>query len=405
MRSSSSWLPALFLLVGCARIGVGSTEQSLSPEPAASQFLSGTSSDGRSYKLYVPSSYVGSALPLVVMLHGCTQNPDDFAAGTHMNTVAESEGFLALYPQQSQADNASGCWNWFQPADQVRGAGEPASIVGVIDHVAATYQIDVQHTYALGLSAGGAMAVILGATYPDRFAAIASGEGLEYKAGTSVVGGYNAEMQGGPSPETQGELAFEAMSTNARTVRAFVIEGTVDFTVKPLNGDQTISQWAQTNDLASDGLDDGNIDDIADSTSSGQVPGGHAYTVSTYDDAISGQVVMQKLVVTGMNHAWSGGDASGSFTDPMGPDASKMAWAFFNTGAASLVDGGTSPTGDAATQPHDGAVTPPTSTGTGSTSEKPIPGGCTVGGHAPSSAWPAMLLGLLLFVVSRRRAM
>lgn len=397
---------ALLPLAACAQSNVGSAVQaassSSSREAAGSQFLSGTSSDGRSYKLYVPSSYAGSALPLVVMLHGCTQTPDDFATGTRMNTLAESQGFLALYPQQQQSDNSSECWNWFRPGDQTRGAGEPASIVGVIDHAAATYQIDAKHTYALGISAGAAMAVILGATYPERFAAIASGEGLEYEAATSMASAYSAETQGGPSPTMQGQLAYEAMSTNARIVRTFVVAGSADTTVKPLNGEQTISQWAQANDLASDGLDDDNIDDIAEMTTDAQVSGGHAYTLSTYDDATTGQVVMQKLVVTGMSHAWSGGDPQGSYTDPMGPDASKLAWDFFAMGSAAVaVDGGTS--SDAATTPtqKDGAVDT-SGSGTGGSTQKPVSGGCDLGDRAPLSTMPALLLAVLLLAANRR---
>lgn len=193
------------------------------------------------------------------------------------------------------------------------------SIVGTLDAVASMYAVDGARTYALGVSSGGAMAVILGATYPDRFAAIASGEGLEYKAGTSLLGGYIARSDEGPAPATQGALAHDAMGAAARVVATFVVAGDADTTVKPIDAEQTLSQWAQTNDLASGGLDDDNIDDIPEAATNGEVQGGHAYTVSTYSDATTGNVVLPKLTVAGMGHARSGGDAMGSYIDPKGP--------------------------------------------------------------------------------------
>ncbi len=162
-----SWVAVLVLYVGCEPTpNVGHVVEAFSPAPAASGFIAGTAPDGRAYKLYVPPACTGSALPIVVMIHGCTQDPDDFATGTRMNTIAETEGFFALYPQQTSSGNSSKCWNWFQPADQSRGSGEPASIVGTLDAVASTFAVDGARTYALGISSGGAMAVILGGSIP-----------------------------------------------------------------------------------------------------------------------------------------------------------------------------------------------------------------------------------------------
>lgn len=296
---------------------------------AAGSFTSETY-NGRTYKIYVPGGYeAGSEVPLVVMLHGCTQDPDQFAAGTQMNAVAERENFIAIYPRQDTAYNSSKCWNWFETAHQSRGRGEPAMISGMVSDVKRDYAIDDDRVYAAGLSAGGAMTVILGATYPDVFAAINVGSGLEYKAATSQIGAFTALNSGGPNPERQGDAAYSAMGSRARTVPTIVFHGTSDYTVYPVNADQVISQWAQTNDRASDKRDNDNIDDKAEQTINGSAPEGRSYTKYVYKDTNTGAVAMEKYLVEGMGHAWSGGSSAGSYTDPQGPDASGIGWRFF----------------------------------------------------------------------------
>jgi len=138
------------------------------------------SAGSRRYKLFVPSVYRGQPLPLVVMLHGCTQTPDDFATGTRMNILAEERGCFVAYPAQSQKANISKCWNWFKPSDQDRDQGEPAIIAGLVRELLRTYRLDPERVYVAGLSAGGAMPVILGRTYPDMFAAVGVHSGLPY---------------------------------------------------------------------------------------------------------------------------------------------------------------------------------------------------------------------------------
>ncbi|MBA4543283.1 MULTISPECIES: PHB depolymerase family esterase [Thermoactinomyces] len=298
---------------------------------SAGQFIRDTAPDGRVYKLYIPSGYDGTTpLPLVVMLHGCTQSPDDFAAGTEMNAYAEQNRFFVVYPEQPVSANLSKCWNWFDSSNQSRGRGEPASIVGVVNKIKSNYPVDSRRVYVAGLSAGGAMSVILGAAYPDVFAAIGVGSGLEYKAATSVLYSGTAMLYGGPDPVQQGNLAYQAMGGYARVVPTIVFHGTADYTVNPVNGNQIISQWAQTNDRASDGMDNNNIDDQADVTSYRSVPNGRTYTDSLYKDQ-NGTVVMEKIMVNGMGHAWSGGSAAGTYTDPTGPKASSIIWNFFDS--------------------------------------------------------------------------
>lgn len=283
----------------------------------------------RSYKLFVPKSLKpGQPAPLVVMLHGCTQDPDQFATGTRMNLLAEQEGFLVIYPDQPRTAHPFKCWSWFSPSHQARGKGEPAAIVGMVEQVAKKHAVDRGAVFAAGISAGGAMTAVLGAAYPDVFAAIGVASGLEYAAASSELEGRQAMSAGGPDPAVAGRRAFEAAAGNARRVPAIVFHGADDRIVAPVNADQAVGQWAQTNDLAADGQDDDDVDAVADGKEEGQAPNGKRYTRWFFKDH-AGRVVLQKVVVSGMGHAWSGGDAAGSYTDPKGPDASAMTWEFF----------------------------------------------------------------------------
>lgn len=296
---------------------------------------------GLNYKLFVPEGLdPDSAVPLVVMLHGCTQDPDQFATGTKMNVLAKEKGFLVAYPDQPPTANGRKCWNWFLPEHQSRGSGEPAAIAAIPADVAEVHPVDPDRIYVAGLSAGGAMAVILGATYPDRFAAIAVHSGLEYQAARDVFSaacpplGFNpngATCKGGPPPNQQGDRAFAAMGPQARVVSTIVFHGIGDDKVFLVNAHQIVSQWAQTNDRASDGADDDNIDDVAELTQPQppQVSGGLAFTRQSYNDATTGQTVIDLYLVEGMGHAWSGGDPAGSHTDRRGPGASSILWEFF----------------------------------------------------------------------------
>ena len=319
-RPLAAPLPILFLLVGLLT--------AIGPSVDAGTFNQETLS-GRTYWLYVPDGYqAGTATPLVMMLHGCTQTGDGFATSTGMNALADSEGFLVAYPQQPSSANSSQCWNWFETSNQARGFGEPAHLAAVVADVGGSYTVDSDRVFVAGFSAGAAMAVILGATYPDVFEAIGVHSGLEYKAATSVNNAFTAMFSGGPPADPQGQLAYNAMGPRARVVPVMVIHGTSDFTVATVNGDLALSQWAQTNDLASDGIDQDDVDDTAELVENGQVPGGRSYTRSVYEDG-NGNALMEKIRVDGMGHNWSGGVLGGTFTDPDGPDASQMLVDFF----------------------------------------------------------------------------
>ena len=276
--------------------------------PDGAQFLAGTFSNAagsRPYKLYVPSgTKAGQRVPLVVMLHGCTQSPDDFAAGTRMNEAAEAGGFLVAYPGQVASANAQGCWNWFSQADQQRDAGEPSLIAGITRKVMAEHAVDPKRVYVAGLSAGGAAAAVMGDTYPELYAAIGVHSGLAHGAAWDMPSAFAAMRQG----------AAGVPASSGHPVPAIIFHGDKDMTVNPSNGDAVAAQSAGGATLAA-------------KVEQGQAAGGHAYT-RTVRTGGSGQAVEQ-WVIHGAPHAWAGGSTAGSYTDPRGPDATKEMVRFF----------------------------------------------------------------------------
>jgi poly(hydroxyalkanoate) depolymerase family esterase len=287
--------------------------------PMAGRFVTRSFTNGagtRAYKLYVPSGAGERDLPLVVMLHGCTQSADDLAAGTRMNELAEGGPFFVVYPEQSANANGQKCWNWFKSADQRRDLGEPSLIAGITRQVAATHPVDTQRIYVAGMSAGGAMAVIMGATYPELYAAVGVHSGLAYGAAHDMPSAFMAMKQGASDP-TQGKTRAAGTAGAVdltRSVPTIVFHGDRDGTVHPRNGEQVLHQWA-------DGAGRATV-------RRGQVSGGRAYTRSVYRDA-GEEPVAERWIVHGAGHAWSGGSSRGSYTDPQGPDASAEMVRFF----------------------------------------------------------------------------
>lgn len=259
----------------------------------------------RSYKLYIPSGYVGQAVPLVVMLHGCTQNPDDFAAGTRMNALAEEHTFLVAYPAQTGNANMQKCWNWFQAADQQRGRGEPSIIAGITCEIVGEYHVALDRVYVAGMSAGGAMAATVGEAYPDIYAAVGVHSGLAPGAATDMSSAFTAMRNG----------MHAGNSDNA--VPTIVFHGDRDTTVNPRNGEHLISHGLKATPNA------------RAAKTQGQVSGGHSYTHAVYKDS-DGHAVAEHWTVHGLGHAWSGGGSRGSYTDPKGPDASAEMMRFFD---------------------------------------------------------------------------
>jgi poly(hydroxyalkanoate) depolymerase family esterase len=294
--------------------------------PAGGQFVERSYANRagtRAYKLYIPSGYVGQAVPLVVMLHGCTQNPDDFATGTHMNALAEEHIFLVAYPAQAQNANMSGCWNWFQATDQQRGQGEPSIIAGITCEVIGEYHIDPSQVYVAGMSAGGAMAAIMGVTYPDLYAAVGVHSGLAPGAAQDLSSAFTA-MQGGRAGTAHQDTTI---GEPARSVPVIVFHGDRDTTVHPRNADHLLARYRAVNPI--DGREAKGKVASPETVTQGQVPGGYAYTCATRQGA-DGRAMTEQWTIHGLGHAWSGGSRAGSYTDPKGPDASAEMLRFFD---------------------------------------------------------------------------
>lgn len=303
-------------------------EQAPADVPEGARFITGsyTNTAGtRSYKLYIPSGYRGQPLPLIVMLHGCTQGPDDFAAGTRMNEFAEKEPCLVLYPAQSVAANGSKCWNWFKPSDQRAGQGEPSLIAGMTREVAASYKADRSRIYVAGLSAGGAMATTMAITYPDLFAAAGIHSGLPHAAAHDLPSALAAMHKG--AARTGRQTAHPGTGKPPpRPIPIIVFHGDRDTTVHPRNGEQVTVQFSPTASHPHGKAETGANPGVK--VERGQVPNGRAYTRSTYHHP-SGSPHVEQWTIHGAGHAWSGGSTRGSYTDPQGPDATREMLRFF----------------------------------------------------------------------------
>jgi poly(hydroxyalkanoate) depolymerase family esterase len=254
----------------------------------------------RTYKTYIPVSLPKRGRGLIVMLHGCTQNASDFAAGTQMNEIAEKENLIVIYPNQSPQSNISKCWNWFKQTDQSHGKGEPAIIAGITSQNIAQYDVDPDKVYIAGLSAGGAMAVIMGQTYPNLFKGVGVHSGLPYKSANDVISAY-AAMRG------------ETKATHfPMQQRVIVFHGEADKTVHPSNA------------LAMVNLSSLLSNEIVNGISSG----GKKYIRTILRD--ENRASLSELwIVNGIGHSWSGGSPEGSYTDNTGPDASREMIRFF----------------------------------------------------------------------------
>jgi poly(hydroxyalkanoate) depolymerase family esterase len=260
------------------------------------------------YRLYLPARPT-AAMPLIVMLHGCTQSPEDFARGTGMNALADEFGFLVAYPRQTQTANPQKCWNWFRPADQQRDHGEPALLAGLTRQIISQHAVDAGKVYVAGLSAGGAAAAIMAAEYPDLFAAVGIHSGLACGAARDLPSALAAMKRGGGAAGA------------ARSYRGFVpvitFHGDQDATVHEVNSREIVAAAA----------------DAAGVPLELRVEEGRSRTGTRYRRELSvdrqGVVQIEQWTIKGGGHAWSGGDRSGTYTDPRGPEASREMVRFF----------------------------------------------------------------------------
>lgn len=291
---------------------VGEPAQLPASMPPGARFVDGrfgNRAGSRRYKLYIPSSWRGQPMPLLVMLHGCTQNPDDFAAGTQMNAVAEERQCFVVYPAQSPNANNSRCWNWFNALDQERGQGEPSIIAGITRQVMRRFPVQTGQVFIAGLSAGGAMAVVVGTLYPDLFAAVGVHSGLPFASARDLPSALSAMKRGAAS------------QANSAGLPIIVFHGDQDTTVHPVNGEEVIAQGLRSHPLGGS---------VQPSTVAGRVPDGYEYTRVKHwlED---GSPLGEHWIIHGAGHAWSGGSAAGSYTDGKGPDASREMMRFFST--------------------------------------------------------------------------
>jgi poly(hydroxyalkanoate) depolymerase family esterase len=276
------------------------------PEGASFTTATYTNAAGsREYRLYVPANRSDEQPALIVMLHGCTQTPDDFAAGTRMNALAEEHGFLVAYPAQTSRANMRQCWNWFRPEDQRRGGGEPSLIAGITEEIIRERGVDPRRVYIAGLSAGGAAAAIMGDVYPDLYAGVCVHSGLPSAAAQDMASAFDAMR-----------LGAKVQEPSARLIPTIIFHGEKDMIVNPSNGEAVAAKAV------------GSASGLRQETEQGRTAGGRNYVRTNYADE-KGRTLCEYWRIRESGHAWSGGCPSGSHTDPLGPDASSEMVRFF----------------------------------------------------------------------------
>lgn len=285
------------------------------------------------YLLYVPPGAVaGTPMPLVLMLHGCSQDPDDFAAATGMNQAATAANALVLYPAQARNANPSGCWNWFESSNQHRGQGELGLMVAMVCDVMERHPVDAQRVYAAGISAGGAMVALLGREYPDMFAAIGVHSGLQAGAADNMMAALSAMNNGAKLGPSSPSARPAAHSSGAAHPALIVFHGDADTTVSAKNGEQLVDAALQA------ALGDKRA--AVQESQPGQSDAGQRFTRHLYravngadadadGDHRAADVLVEHWVLHNAGHAWSGGSAKVGQTDPRGVNATKEMLRFF----------------------------------------------------------------------------
>ena len=281
----------------------------------------------RPYLLYLPKNYNPQMrLPMVVMLHGCRQDAETFGNVTRMNGIADRDNFLVLYPEQRRLANSLRCWNWFSRSAQT-GAGEAAILADMIRSLSDEHQVDTKRIYVAGLSAGAAMANNLAVCHADLFAACALHSGLAFAAATSSHAALKVMREGARSdPHEMGKHAFIQSRGKTRMMPAIVIHGDKDEVVNPANAGQVVAQFAVMNELLAEDTES-QPDEPREKSSINRNNSGYQYEITDVQRA--GRVVIRKIMVSGLGHAWSGGPEHYHYSDPRGPNASELICNFF----------------------------------------------------------------------------
>ena len=286
-----------------------------SPTPG-NRSLDGTYSDDigtLKYKLYL-SAALRDRPPLFVMLHGASQTASDFAIGTRMPEVVEECGGIALFPEQSRSAHPLGCWNWYDTRHQLADGGEPSLIVGLTRKIAAEYGVDLRRIYVAGMSAGGAMAVILAQAFPGVYAAVGVHSGIPMGVAHDLISALRT-MSSGPPEAWPGQ---QGLSNLTPTI---VFHGDSDRTVHPLNAVALLAQALRSDGVSSQAADTPSVGPVS-------MPGGREVTLTTHRRHARASHA-ELWIVHGIGHAWTGGSSKGSFTDESGPDASREMLRFF----------------------------------------------------------------------------
>jgi poly(hydroxyalkanoate) depolymerase family esterase len=297
----------------------GSARRAASPRiPAGAQYLTRyhrSAAGSRHYKLYLPASHPTRPVGLILMLHGCSQTPDDFAIGTHMNTLAEKHGLAVVYPAQARGHNAASCWNWFQPSHQRRGTGEPAILSSLTRKLTKEFGLDRSAVFVAGLSAGGAMAATLVNLYPEIYSAAGIHSGLAHGSARDVISAMSVMRDGvvGLSVVLPDAVPY------AVPVRRIIFQGATDSTVHPSNSARIVA--------AAQG------DDAVPTRIGNRSSGGRDYVRTEYPGS-DGATLTEHWMIEGAGHAWSGGRAAGTYSDTKGPDASAQMVRFFRAKSA-----------------------------------------------------------------------
>lgn len=288
------------------------------------------SAGNRSYSLYVPHDFDGKKeIPLMVMLHGCFQTVQEFAEQTGMNLVAEKYGFAVLYPEQTYQNNVWKCWNWFKPENQSHEGGEPSIVIGMIEKIDQTMKLDHNRIFVAGLSAGAAMASNMVACHSDLFAGAGIHSGLEYRAATNEKDAHQATANGATQDINQSGIdAAHCAGSGAKTVAVVVVHGNKDPYVNPINSERIVAQFSKMNDILDDSRDNNSQTSISQATRNDKVPNGYAYQTDLYGSP--SDLHIEKIIVNGMGHAWSGSPVQAQYADPKGPNVAEIMWLFFS---------------------------------------------------------------------------